>query len=323
MKKTILTFIISLFSFLSFSQVTPVGPKIPSQSGHAGKYLKTNGSKLSWATVSAGLSASLTANYIPKATASDTIGDSQIFDDGTNVGVGTTYALAKLHIKGIDNTSSNYALKVDNSAYSPLLYVANDGKVGVGTSDNNLFEQFNVYNFNSVVSSSLAYNITNRAVTFLTPNASASYGISSVYDDKLTFGRFNVSGTANGYGFVCGVNGDFTLNADYYSGNSAIDFIYKATTRNIGIRTISPNAALHITGQDLTSSNYALKVDNSASSPLLYVRNDGNVGISTVNPTAKLQVVGLLEYADNAAALAAGLTVGAFYRTGDLLKVVH
>jgi len=52
---------------------------------------------------------------------------------------------------------------------------------------------------------------------------------------------------------------------------------------------------------------------------------DGDVGIGTYpsNPTSKLQVVGLAEHADNAAALTAGLTIGAFYRTGDLLKVVH
>lgn len=29
------------------------------------------------------------------------------------------------------------------------------------------------------------------------------------------------------------------------------------------------------------------------------------------------------EYADNAAAIAAGLTVGRVYRTGDVLKIVH
>lgn len=41
------------------------------------------------------------------------------------------------------------------------------------------------------------------------------------------------------------------------------------------------------------------------------------------NPTSRLQVVGLPEYADNATAKAALLTDGAFYRTGDVLKVVH
>tara|TARA_R110002049_G_scaffold194954_1_gene364033 strand:+ start:206 stop:820 length:615 start_codon:yes stop_codon:yes gene_type:complete len=50
---------------------------------------------------------------------------------------------------------------------------------------------------------------------------------------------------------------------------------------------------------------------------------DGKVGIGISLPTSKLQVVGLAEHTDNAAALTAGLTIGAFYRTGDLLKVVH
>jgi hypothetical protein len=57
---------------------------------------------------------------------------------------------------------------------------------------------------------------------------------------------------------------------------------------NIGIGTTSPTARTHIQGVDATSSNYALKVDNSASSPLLYVRNDGNVGIGTSNITNNL-----------------------------------
>jgi len=31
----------------------------------------------------------------------------------------------------------------------------------------------------------------------------------------------------------------------------------------------------------------------------------------------------ITEHADNAAAIAAGLTAGTHYRTGDLLKIVH
>ena len=52
----------------------------------------------------------------------------------------------------------------------------------------------------------------------------------------------------------------------------------------------------------------------------------GNVGIGTATLTSKLHVVGLPIYANNAAAVAGGLTAGAFYRTNgdpDLVCVVH
>lgn len=96
-----------------------------------------------------------------------------------------------------------------------------------------------------------------------------------------------------------------------------------------------------VTGAD---QNAVVSIANDAKAWLLQTRGDtsdafiiresgvadrfcilvgGNVGIGTTAPTSKLQVVGLPEHADNAAALLAGLTVGAFYRTGDALKVVH
>ena len=56
----------------------------------------------------------------------------------------------------------------------------------------------------------------------------------------------------------------------------------------------------------------------------LYIKKgNGFIGIGSENPTSKLQVIGLHKYADNSAAIAEDLTVGAFYRTGDILKVVH
>lgn len=60
--------------------------------------------------------------------------------------------------------------------------------------------------------------------------------------------------------------------------------------------------------------------------PLFIRRSDGQVGMGTVAPTSALQVVGLPVYANNAAAVAGGLTAGAFYRTGadpDPVCVVH
>ena len=46
------------------------------------------------------------------------------------------------------------------------------------------------------------------------------------------------------------------------------------------------------------------------------------LGIGTASPTSALQVAGIPEYADNAAALVGLLTVGAFYHTAGVLKVV-
>lgn len=46
------------------------------------------------------------------------------------------------------------------------------------------------------------------------------------------------------------------------------------------------------------------------------------LAINTISSTSVLHVVGLVEYADNATAAGAGLTVGAFYHTDGVLKVV-
>ena len=54
---------------------------------------------------------------------------------------------------------------------------------------------------------------------------------------------------------------------------------------------------------------------------------DANTDALTVNATScfssSIKILGVPVHADNAAALAAGLTAGEVYRTGDLLKIVH
>ncbi len=65
---------------------------------------------------------------------------------------------------------------------------------------------------------------------------------------------------------------------------------------------------------------------SAATSPsnAMVILKNGNTGIGSDSPTSKLQVVGLPIHADNAAALVAGLTAGAFYHNGDgIVRVVY
>ena len=60
------------------------GSSLPSQTGNNGKYLTTNGTAASWATVSgSGTVSSGTTGYLSKYTGSTTVGNSAATDDGT------------------------------------------------------------------------------------------------------------------------------------------------------------------------------------------------------------------------------------------------
>lgn len=153
----------------------------------------------------------------------------------------------------------------------------------------------------------------------------------------------------------------FPSNDNFKIRLASSDVLNINSSGNVGIGTTSPDEKLHILdttganiilnsdavaansgvymseGGDATptqngayvyydGTNNLFKIDTGSSTlstRLAITRDTGNVGIGTAAPTAKLQVVGLAEHADNSAATTAGLTAGAFYRTGDLLKVVH
>ena len=70
------------------------------EAGSSGQILSSTGTGTDWVSLSSisGVDGTGTANYVPKWTDADTIGNSQIFDNGTNVGIGTTSPTAKLTI---------------------------------------------------------------------------------------------------------------------------------------------------------------------------------------------------------------------------------
>jgi len=133
--------------------------------------------------------------------------------------------------------------------------------------------------------------------------------------------RFNTSGNNNVSLGVFTLDSNVTGTNNLALGNFAGRGLVSGDN-NIFIGTnVQPNIS--------TSASNQLNIGN-----WIYGSN-GNIGIGNPAPAAKLHVVksvsdltpaiieGCPEYTDNSAAITAGLPVGALYRSGDILKVVH
>jgi hypothetical protein len=145
----------------------------------------------------------------------------------------------------------------------------------------------------------------------------AGYGLyvegdCGVTEDLTVWGRA-------GIGITNPTNPGLTL--DILDAGFTMDDIVRIRTNNL-----TQGIGIYYGGiHKLTTNNEgALSIDATTNDPLLLQSvNPGKIGIGITNPTSILHVLTLSEYADNAAAVAAGHTAGAFYRTGDVVKVVH
>lgn len=176
-----------------------------------------------------GISGTLTANYIPKAATSSTLTNSIIYQDGHNIAIGTTTAVAKLHV--LQNTvgTGAKAFSVNFATIGETFYL-----------DDNGYAYYYGGGF-TVAGSNATLNLISNG------------GVNPMLNFKYNNGSDNS-------GVLYGSSGSMFLNTPAFGIGGAVYY--------------SPQARVHIQGVDATSSNYALKVDNSSSSPLLYIRND-------------------------------------------------
>lgn len=178
------------------------------------------------------------------------------------------------------------------------------------------------------------------------PYISGSSGI-SISSENDTSGRVPTEFHASQFAFLYGSNVYFntlTPTGEYFVVNGTV--YLKSTVKLGGSLFPDANISVNIGNTAAAFNNlYTRKIFGSGSNELVIssqssnhigfytlngatlrmkiVGTSGNVGINEATPTAKLHVTGLLEFTDNSDAMANGLTAGAFYRTGDVLKVVH
>lgn len=144
-----------------------------------------------------GISGAGTANYVPKFTASGTIGNSLIFDNGTNLGIGTTSLSASTNYRALNingTTGSEIYLKGSNVDYGYIY--ANSSVVAIATQtaipltfQTNATERMRITSTgNILINTSTNYNLGNDLNRGLILNVS-----SSGYAPFIAFRTNNVS----------------------------------------------------------------------------------------------------------------------------------
>ncbi len=260
----------------------------------------------------------LSVNYLPKATNSNGINESIIYDDGTNVGIGETAPEGKLHVKagssgsvtaqpnsiGIFENSSNSYISVlsPTSQYAGLVMGGPGNPYGAYVSWNHDNSALKVSTAHTGGAIQLLVNAEQEAVRIL---SGGNVGIGTINPkEKLTIsGNLSSSGTATigtiatndaNTSFVVESNGLLQKRAlNIAAGNTTatfvsasdgaltVNYLTKATNSNgINESIISDNGSLVYVGGNLTISGNLTALGNSYFANTLFTTTSS---ISVVN----------------------------------------
>jgi len=209
-----------------------------------------------------------TLNYVSKWTPDgDTLGDSQIFDNGTNVGIGTTTPNTSLEVDGaIATTTSDY---VQGSTGSRLLFETS----GSG----------NTHSYIQAQSSGGTSNVEDLALQLYGGNVgigtdSPGEKLEVVGNAILDNSNAKLKIKAGGTGTAGSIDFTFDTDSTQYG---LIDLNYNLrASQGFRIKSLYPMTLDAVTAQKfLISGSEKMRIDSS-----------GEVGIGTTNPGAKLDI---------------------------------
>jgi len=263
----------------------------------------------------------------------DTIGRFNFYGNSTAGGLKTLYGYMDLRINTADTGRGKVVFNLRTTGGTYKTHAISDTSIN--------FVDSLIYTQSSTPFILLGQGATSQAghKTRVLGTAINSSGISGVFNVQ---GTYQGSGTA---GFetltinpimTSGGSGGWTMLKIYPSANIGTGTKYLmdigiGSTQNLSLND-SGKLSLPMTGSGAgiliggDAQLYRSAADTLSTPDNLTVQGNVGVGIGTTDPKSKLQVVGLLVYANNAAAIAGGLTAGAFYRTGgdpDQVCVVH
>lgn len=254
--------------------------------GTSGQVLQSTGTSTLWTTLSGVLSGGVVGK-VPYWTASNNLGNSTIFTNGTVSGINATSSTVTFNIQG--NAGTNDVLNVASSTGTSMLKIASNGRVYVGTttSPNSSFIMID-----AGVSSS-----SNEAINI--------YGNKNDYfEDNL----FNLSGgtgaqacrtaTANngtltsGFISMCANSSTFNNPTTYNTGAAGDTSLMGFNTGDFILVNATPTKSmLFVTGSASSTTNTRMKIDGNGAVMVATTTSTPTYGFTVATTTQFTQKV--------------------------------
>ena len=234
-----------------------------------------------------------TTNYLPKFTGASTLGDSLIFDNGTNVGIGTTTLGGRLDVRAGGTSAFTYYFRNSAGGYGGGIY-------NTGSNNTQLYLATSAGTENVVLSASgssyfLGGNVgigtssPSRLLTVVSSSDGITAGISgATYGIRFDNGGSFSSGMSTIHGVDASLTGSYQpimINgSDVRFGTSATERMRITSGGNVSIGSATDSGfrlyvkgtnGLYVDGGTSSSNSAFLINDNTGGTQYLRVRGDG------------------------------------------------